>query len=283
MNTPPLITTIAAMQNQADTWRRQGLRVGLVPTMGYLHDGHLSLVTRCVTQADRTVVSIFVNPLQFGPAEDYAVYPRDLERDLGLLAPHGVAAVFHPTPEEFYPQDFCTTVEVSGLTDGLCGAFRPGHFRGVTTVVTKLFTAVIPHLAVFGQKDYQQCAVIRRMTRDLNLGVTIDVAPTVREADGLAMSSRNVFLTEEERQRAPAIYRALRQAEQAFLSGTREVAAVLERLKARLRTEVTERIDYVEGVDPDSLRPVEVYAGRLVLAVAVRMSKARLIDNLVLR
>jgi pantoate--beta-alanine ligase len=277
----PLITTVAAMQHQADAWRRMGLRVGLVPTMGYLHAGHLSLVTRSAAQADRTVVSIFVNPLQFGPSEDYAVYPRDLDRDLELLAPHGVAAVFHPTPEEIYPEGFCTAVEVSGLTDGLCGAFRPGHFRGVATVVAKLFTAVTPHLAVFGQKDYQQCAVIRRMTRDLNLGVTIDVAPTVREADGLAMSSRNVFLTEEERRRAPAIYRSLLEAEQTFLRGTREVAAVLERLRSRLAAEVSERIDYVEGVDPDSLRPMETFTGRLVLAVAVRMSKARLIDNLV--
>ena len=184
------IHTVAEMQAQSDAWRGAGLCVGLVPTMGFLHEGHLSLVDHSLEVADRTVVSIFVNPLQFGPKEDYAIYPRDMERDLDLLSRRGVDAVFHPQTVEFYPPDFSTSVEVEGLTKGLCGPFRPGHFRGVTTVVTKLFTAVKPHLAVFGQKDYQQATVIRRLVRDLNLDLRVEVAPTVREADGLAMSSR---------------------------------------------------------------------------------------------
>ena len=203
------IHTVAEMQAQSDTWRSAGLCVGLVPTMGFLHEGHLSLVDHCLETTDRTVVSIFVNPLQFGPKEDYAIYPRDMERDLDLLSRRGVDAVFHPQTVEFYPPDFSTFVEVEELTKGLCGPFRPGHFRGVTTVVTKLFTAVKPHLAVFGQKDYQQAAVIRRLVRDLNLDLRVEVAPTVREADGLAMSSRNILLSAEERQRASALYEAL--------------------------------------------------------------------------
>ena len=203
------IHAVAEMQAQSDAWRGTGLCVGLVPTMGFLHEGHLSLVDHSLEAADRTVVSIFVNPLQFGPQEDYAIYPRDMERDLDLLSRRGVDAVFHPQTVEFYPPDFSTFVEVEELTKGLCGPFRPGHFRGVTTVVTKLFTAVKPHLAVFGQKDYQQAAVIRRLVRDLNLDLRVEVVPTVREADGLAMSSRNILLSAEERQRASALYEAL--------------------------------------------------------------------------
>ncbi len=278
-----LITTVAAMQNLADFWRAQQQRICLVPTMGYLHEGHLSLVRHGAARAQRMVVSIFVNPLQFGPHEDFAVYPRDLERDLALLRPLAVDAVFHPSAEEFYRPGACTTVDVGGLTEGLCGAFRPGHFRGVTTVVTKLFTAVRPHQAVFGQKDYQQCAVIRQMTRDLNLGIDIAVAPTVREADGLAMSSRNVYLSPEERRRAPAIYQSLLAAESALQRGETAVQVVLDAVRGRLESEVSPRIDYVAGVDPDTLQPVARFAGQLVVAVALRMDRARLIDNLVVR
>jgi pantoate--beta-alanine ligase len=278
-----LITTVAAMQQLADTWRAQQRRICLIPTMGYLHEGHLSLVRHGAALAERMVVSIFVNPLQFGPHEDYAVYPRDLERDLALLRPLAVDAVFYPSAEEFYLAGACTTVDVGGLTDGLCGAFRPGHFRGVTTVVTKLFTAVRPHLAVFGQKDYQQCAVIRQMTRDLNLGIHIAVAPTVRETDGLAMSSRNVYLSPEERRRAPVIYQALLTAQSALQQGETCVPSVLDAVRRRLESEVSPRIDYVAGVDPDTLQPVTRFAGQLVLAVALRMDRARLIDNLVVR
>jgi pantoate--beta-alanine ligase len=276
----PLVTTVAAMQRQADLWRGQGLRVGLVPTMGYLHEGHLSLVERCRQESDRTVVSIFVNPLQFGPTEDLAIYPRDLDRDLELLSRYRVEAVFHPAPEEFYPRGFSTYVEVQGLTDGLCGTFRPGHFRGVTTVVAKLFAAVQPHLAVFGQKDYQQSAVIRRLVRDLNLGIRIVVAPTVREADGLAMSSRNIHLDPRERQRAPVLYQSLCQAREAILAGERDADALIARMRARIAAALTDRIDYIAAVDPDTLEPVARIQGPVVLALAVRLPKVRLIDNL---
>ncbi|MEW6755809.1 MAG: pantoate--beta-alanine ligase [Candidatus Latescibacterota bacterium] len=281
MTTPRTIETTRGMQETAEAWRRQGLRVGLVPTMGYLHEGHLSLVDRCRQESDVTVVSIFVNPLQFGPAEDYAVYPRDLERDLGLLAERGVEAVFHPSVEEVYPPGFATHVEVSGLTEGLCGAFRPGHFRGVTTVVTKLFTAVRPHVAVFGQKDYQQAAVIRRLERDLNLGIRIAVSPTVREADGLAMSSRNVNLTAEERARAPVLFAALSWAREQILAGQRETAPLATRIRQQIQAGLTERIDYVEVADAETLAPVRRIAGRAVIALAVRVGRVRLIDNVV--
>lgn len=280
MSTPSIISTIDAMHHQADAWRRQDLRIGLAPTMGYLHDGHLKLVEICQQQCDRTVVSIFVNPLQFGPREDYAIYPRDLDRDLQFLSRYQVAAVFHPPPEEFYPDGFSTHVEVQGLTEGLCGAFRPGHFRGVTTVVAKLFTAVRPQLAVFGQKDYQQSAVIRRMVRDLNMGIDIVVAPTVREPDGLAMSSRNINLTPRERQRAPVLYQALRQTRDAIRAGEQDAARLIDRMRERIGRELTEKIDYIAIADPDSLEPVERLTSPVVIALAVRLSRVRLIDNI---
>lgn len=281
MSTPALITTTRAMQQQSEVWRREGLRVGLVPTMGYLHDGHLSLVERCRQESDRTVVSIFVNPLQFGPGEDLVIYPRDLEHDLELLARYQVEAVFQPSPEEFYPDGFSTHVEVEGLTKGLCGAFRPGHFRGVTTVVAKLFTAVMPHVAVFGQKDYQQSAVIRRMVRDLNMRIHIAVAPTVREQDGLAMSSRNINLNDEERRRAPVLYHSLSQAQNAIQAGDKDASAIISRMRQQIESELTDRIDYIAVVDPDSLEPVERIENRIVIALAVRLPQVRLIDNIV--
>ena len=248
--------------------------------MGYLHEGHLKLVEICQEQCDRTVVSIFVNPLQFGPREDYAIYPRDLDRDLQSLSGHQVAAVFHPTPEEFYPEGFSTHVEVQNLTQGLCGASRPGHFRGVTTVVAKLFTSVRPQLAVFGQKDYQQSAVIRRMVRDLNMGIEIVVAPTVRESDGLAMSSRNINLTPEERYRVPVLYQALRQARDAIRSGEQDAALLVDRMRERISRQLTDKIDYIAVVDPDSLESVARISGSVVIALAVHLSRVRLIDNI---
>jgi pantoate--beta-alanine ligase len=282
MPTPLLLDTVAAMHQQADAWRRQDLRIGLVPTMGYLHDGHLSLVERCRRESDRTVVSIFVNPLQFGPQEDFDIYPRDLDRDLERLSSHGVEAVFHPTPEEFYPDGFATSVEVEGLTSGLCGAFRPGHFTGVTTVVTKLFTATRPDVALFGQKDYQQSAVIRRMVRDLNLGIDIVVAPTVREPDGLAMSSRNINLTAQEREHAPLLYQLLSQTRAAILAGERDADLLVERMRQQISAELTDHIDYIAILDPDSLEPIAQIRGPVVVALAVRLSKVRLIDNILI-
>lgn len=274
------ITTVAAMQAQSEAWRSEGLRIGLVPTMGFLHQGHLSLVDHSLNTTDRTVVSIFVNPLQFGPKEDFAVYPRDLERDLELLDSRGVDAVFRPQTTEFYPPDFSTSIEVSQLTAGLCGAVRPGHFRGVTTVVTKLFTAIKPHIAVFGQKDYQQSAVIRRLVRDLNLDLHIEVAPTIREADGLAMSSRNINLTEDERRRAPALYQALKMGKQLIDQGAGDARQIIAEMRAHIERELGGSIDYISIVHPDTLEELADIAGPVVIALAVRLSTVRLIDNI---
>ena len=274
------IHTVAEMQAQADAWRSAGRCIGLVPTMGFLHEGHLSLVDHSLKAADRTVVSLFVNPLQFGPKEDFAIYPRDLKRDLDLLARRGVDAVFHPKTAEFYPADFSTFVEVEALTQSLCGPFRPGHFRGVTTVVTKLFTAVKPHLAVFGQKDYQQAAVIGRLVRDLNLDLRVEVAPTVREADGLAMSSRNVLLSAEERPRASALYEALTMGRYRIEQGERDASRIIAAMRAHIERTLTPRIDYIAMVQPATLEEVAHIAGPVVLALAVRLSNVRLIDNI---
>lgn len=281
MSNPALarIHTAVQMQSQSDAWRKAGHRIGLVPTMGSLHEGHLSLVDHCLQAVDRTVVTIFVNPLQFGPKEDLAMYPRDLNRDLDLLSRRGVDAVFHPKTAEFYPPNFSTFIEVQQLTRGLCGAFRPGHFRGVTTVVTKLFTAVKPHLAVFGQKDYQQSAVIRRLVRDLNLDLRIAVAPTVREEDGLAMSSRNINLNEDERNRAPALYQALECGRRKVEAGERDAGRIVAALHERIASQLTPQIDYISIVHPDTLEEVGTIAGPVVIALAVRLSRVRLIDN----
>jgi pantoate--beta-alanine ligase len=280
MSKPQLINTVAKMQAQSDTWRGEGLRIGLVPTMGFLHEGHLSLVDYSLSTADRTIVSIFVNPLQFGPKEDFTIYPRDIERDIKLLAQRGVDAVFKPQTAEFYPPDFSTTVEVTQLTDGLCGAIRPGHFRGVTTVVSKLFTATKPHLAVFGQKDYQQSAVIRRMVRDLSLDLRIEIAPTMREADGLAMSSRNVNLTEDERRRVPALYQALEIAKRYIERGEPDTQRIIGEMRRHIEKEVGGDIEYISIVHPDTLEDLSQIAGPVVIALAVRLANVRLIDNI---
>ncbi len=280
MSKPQRINTVAKMQAQSDTWRSEGLRIGLVPTMGFLHEGHLSLVDYSLNAADRTIVSIFVNPLQFGPKEDLAIYPRDIERDIKLLTQLGVDAVFKPQTVEFYPPDFSTTVEVTQLTNGLCGPIRPSHFRGVTTVVSKLFTATKPHLAVFGQKDYQQSVVIRRLVRDLNLDLRIEVAPTMREADGLAMSSRNVNLTEDERRRVPALYQALEMAKRYIERGERDTQRIIGEIRRHIEKEVDGDIEYISIVHPDTLEDLSQIAGPVVIALAVRLANVRLIDNI---
>ena len=274
------INTVAGMQTRADAWRSEGVSIGLVPTMGFLHEGHLSLVDHSLKNADRTVVSIYVNPLQFGPQEDFSIYPRDIERDIAMLAQRGVDAVFKPRTEEFYPADFSTSVEVTELTESLCGALRPGHFRGVTTVVSKLFAAVKPHIAIFGQKDYQQSAVIRRLVRDLNMDLRIEIAPTVREADGLAMSSRNVNLTEDERNRAPALYRALAQGKQRIEQGQHDACRICDEIRDYIVTELGGTIDYISIVHPDTLEAIPVISGPVVIILAVRLSQVRLIDNI---
>ncbi|MBW7920433.1 MAG: pantoate--beta-alanine ligase [Anaerolineales bacterium] len=256
-------------------------RLGLVPTMGYLHKGHLSLARRAREECDRVAASIFVNPTQFGPTEDLSKYPRDLDRDLSLLEAAGVDLVWTPDNETMYPPDFSTWVEVEGLTRPLEGAARPGHFRGVTTVVAKLFNAVQPQAAYFGQKDAQQAAVVRKMTRDLNFPVEIVVCPTVREADGLAMSSRNSYLSPEERKSAVVLFRALTAAREAFERGERDAESLRKVMSATLASEPRARTQYVSCADYDTLEELGTVTGKALLSMAVFIGKTRLIDNFV--
>jgi len=257
-------------------------RVGLVPTMGYLHEGHLSLVRRAREECDHVVVSIFVNPTQFGPKEDLSKYPRDLDRDLSLLEPLGVDLVWMPTAEIMYPPGYQTWVEVEGITQPLEGSMRPGHFRGVTTVVAKLFNAVQPDNAYFGQKDAQQATVIRQMTRDLNFPLEIVVCPIVREPDGLAMSSRNVYLDPEQRRAATVLSRSLRAAQEAYEQGERDAEKLRGKMKEVLAGEPLAQVQYVSCADYDTLEELETVTGKALLSMAVFMGKTRLIDNIVL-
>lgn len=277
-----IIHSIKEMQTEADRLRADGLKIGFVPTMGFLHEGHLSLIREAGRRTDRIVVSIFVNPTQFGPKEDFAAYPRDFERDRKLSEAEGTDIIFNPVDTEMYPAGHCTHVDVDGLTETLCGASRPGHFRGVTTIVAKLFTAVKPHVAVFGQKDAQQAAVIRRMTADLNLDVEIVVAPIVREADGLAMSSRNVYLSPSERADAVVLRQSLLAAEELFQKGERDASVLVRSVKSMIESKPSARIDYVALSDPDTLQPTDQARSGDLMAVAVFVGKTRLIDNLIL-
>jgi pantoate--beta-alanine ligase len=261
--------------------RRAAGDVGLVPTMGAFHEGHLSLMRHARAECETVVVSLFVNPAQFGEGEDLSAYPRDEERDAALAAELGVDLLFAPPLEEVYPPDFATTVEVLGLTDVLCGAKRPGHFAGVTTVVTKLFNMVGPDVAYFGQKDAQQAAVIRKLVGDLDMPVRVEVLPTVREPDGLALSSRNAYLGAAERERALALSRALAAAEAEVAAGRRESAAVLSAARRELEARGVEP-EYLELRSADDLSPAERVNGRTLLAVAARVGRARLIDNTIL-
>lgn len=256
--------------------------VGLVPTMGYLHEGHLSLMRRARQECDRVVVSIFVNSTQFSASEDLSRYPRDLERDLRLMEPLGVDLVWNPTPEIMYPAGYQTWVTVDALTRPLEGRLRPEHFRGVTTVVAKLFNAVQPHKTYFGQKDAQQVAVIRRMVRDLNFPLEVVTCPTVREADGLAMSSRNQYLVGKDRQAATILYRALSAANSAYHAGERSAAQLRQRMEAVLATESGVTIQYISCADYDSLEELETIGGKALLSMAVLIGRTRLIDNFVL-
>jgi pantoate--beta-alanine ligase len=271
-----VIEQVRAMQTWSDEGRREGKRIGLVPTMGCLHEGHLSLIRLARKRTDGVVVSIFVNPTQFGPAEDFEKYPRTFERDQELVEQAGGAVIFAPNVEEMYPPGFCTRVEVEGLTKGLCGASRPDHLRGVTTVVAKLLCAVKPHVAVFGRKDFQQAAVIRRMVQDLNLDVEIVAAPTVREADGLALSSRNAYLSPKERRDARVLFQSLELARERVRAGEREASGVIEAMKAEILTKPTARIDYIEMVDAESLEPVTRVEGQVLVALAVWIGSTRL-------
>ena len=255
---------------------------GLVPTMGYLHEGHLSLIRRAKQECDHVAVSIFVNPTQFAPTEDLSKYPRDLERDLRLIEPLGVDLVWTPTPEVMYPSGFQTWVEVETLTKPLEGAMRPAHFRGVTTVVAKLFNAVQPHKAYFGQKDAQQAAVIRQMTRDLSYPVEVVVCPIVREADGLAMSSRNKYLEGADRQAALVLSRALTAAKELYDAGERDAETLRAKMKEVIAAEPRAQMQYVSCADYDTLAELETVTGKTLLSMAVLIGKTRLIDNFVL-
>ena len=277
-----LIEKIADLREEIKRFKREGKIIGFVPTMGYFHEGHLSLMEIARKRSDVLVVSIFVNPIQFGPNEDYNRYPRDLKRDLKLAEERGVDIVFHPDNREMYQENFQTYVNVEKLTKGMCGKYRPGHFRGVTTVVAKLFNIVQPDIAVFGQKDAQQAMVIKRMVGDLNFPVEIVVGPVIREHDGLAMSSRNTYLNDEERKQAPMIYKALKVAREKVKMGNRDAAKLKEIIENTIATAPLARIEYVEIVDDENLEPVsEVKPGTLA-AVAVWFGKTRLIDNIYL-
>lgn len=262
--------------------RREGKRIGLVPTMGALHQGHLSLVKMARSQTDWVAVSIFVNPLQFGPNEDLAHYPRPFERDCKLLESNSIQALFAPTIEEMYSVDAHTVVEVPELSGRLCGASRPGHFRGVTTVVAKLFNIVSPDVAFFGQKDAAQVAIIKRMVRDLNFGVQIAIGGTVREPDGLAMSSRNQYLDPQQRKAATVLHRALMQVQQLADRGEHRSAILLQAARGVIADEPTARLDYVEAVDPNNLEPVADIKRGALIAIAAFFGSTRLIDNILL-
>jgi len=257
-------------------------KVGLVPTMGYLHEGHLSLIRRAREECDHVVVSIFVNPTQFGPKEDLSKYPRDLDRDLSLIEPLGADLVWMPTAEIMYPKGYQTWVEVETVTRPLEGAMRPGHFRGVTTVVAKLFNGVQPHRAYFGQKDAQQATVIRQMTRDLNFPIEIVVCPIIREPDGLAMSSRNVYLDPEERKAATMLYRSLYAAKNVYENGERDAEKLRQIMREVIASEPLAQMQYVSCADYNTLEELETVTGKTLLSMAVFLGKTRLIDNFVL-
>jgi pantoate--beta-alanine ligase len=275
--------TVSGLRQFLAAPRAAGKRIGLVPTMGYLHAGHMSLVQAARRECDVVVMSIFVNPKQFGPQEDFATYPRDMEGDLRQAREAGVDAVFTPSVEEMYPPGFLTEVIVHELTAPLCGASRPGHFNGVTTVVAKLLNIVGPDRAYFGQKDYQQVTIIRRMVTDLCMPLEVITCPTVREPDGLAMSSRNAYLNPAERQAALVLSRALRLAEERLAQGERQGARLTATLRDCIAQEPLARIDYVAVCDPQTLREVEQISGIILVALAVYIGKTRLIDNAVLK
>ena len=279
----PIANTVGEVRAIIAGWKKEGLSVGLAPTMGYLHEGHQSLIEQAAKDNDRVVVSIFVNPMQFGPNEDLANYPRDLARDLSRCKSAGAHLVFHPEPAVMYSPEFRTSVQVSQLTTGLCGKSRPTHFLGVCTVVCKLFNIIAPDRAYFGQKDAQQLAVIKRMTQDLNIPVDVIGCPIVREPDGLAKSSRNAYLLPDERTAARALNRSLRLAEAAVAAGERDSRVLASIIKDIMEAEPQVRIDYIEIVHPDSMQPLPRLEGSVLIAVAAYVGKARLLDNTVVR
>lgn len=283
MNEPlspiPVVHTIDAIRELVQEWKRQGLSVGLVPTMGYLHEGHQSLIERAARDNDRVVVSDFVNPIQFGPSEDLESYPRDLQRDTALVERAGGSVLFNPTPAEMYFPDRTTAITMSTITEELCGKTRPVHFGGVCTVVAKLFNIVTPDRAYFGKKDAQQLLVIRRMVRDLNFNIEIIGCPIIREADGLAKSSRNTYLTEAERAAAPVLHRALERGRALAESGERSSEVIITAIREVLDSEPLTDTEYVEIVDLETVHPVPTLDQPVLVALAVRLGTTRLIDN----
>jgi pantoate--beta-alanine ligase len=277
--TPPIVSSVSQTREQLDRVRRDGKRIGLVPTMGALHAGHASLMEHARAECDFVVVSIFVNPLQFGPSEDFQRYPRPLEKDAALCVENGVDLIFAPETGDMYASPQITFVEVTRITEHLCGAFRPGHFRGVATVVLKLFNIVQPDFSYFGEKDYQQLCVIRRMVDDFNLRLTIVPVPTYRESDGLALSSRNIYLSPAERAAAPALYRALTLARDRVASGETDATTIKAAAMNVLAAEPLIRIQYFEIVDTAEVQPVTTVIGPVRIAAAIFIGKTRLIDN----
>ena len=274
--------TVAQTRARVKEWRRQGLSVGLVPTMGYLHEGHQSLIKKAVEQNDRVVVSVFVNPTQFAPNEDLESYPRDLEADKKLCESTGASLVFHPEPSEMYPDGFSTHVVMENLTKELCGKSRPIHFGGVCTVVSKLFNIVQPDRAYFGQKDAQQLAIVKQMVSDLNFDIEIVGCPIVREPDGLAKSSRNTYLTPEQRKAALVVSQAVRLGEAMVKNGERSAKAVIKAMTDKINSEPLAKIDYVNAVNALTIEPVDTLSGEILVAAAVYFGKTRLIDNFML-
>ncbi len=273
--------TVEDVKSQVRQWKKEGLTVGLVPTMGYLHEGHESLIKRAVAENDRVVVSVFLNPTQFAPNEDLASYPRDFEADTKLCEGAGAALVFHPEPSEMYAEDACTFVDMTAVTKELCGKSRPIHFRGVCTVVNKLMNISMADRAYFGQKDAQQLAVIRRMVRDLNMNVEVVGCPIIREADGLAKSSRNTYLSEEERKAGLVLSQAVKLGQKLVAEGEKSAAAVTGAMSELISAEPLAKIDYVSMVSWDSIEPVETIEGPVLVAMAVYIGKTRLIDNFI--
>ena len=273
--------TVEDVKLQVREWKKEGLTVGLVPTMGYLHEGHESLIKRAVAENDRVVVSVFLNPTQFAPNEDLASYPRDFEADTKLCEGAGAALVFHPEPSEMYAEDACTFVDMTAVTKELCGKSRPIHFRGVCTVVNKLMNISMADRAYFGQKDAQQLAVIRRMVRDLNMNVEVVGCPIIREADGLAKSSRNTYLSEEERKAGLVLSQAVKLGQKLVAEGEKSAAAVTGAMSELISAEPLAKIDYVSMVSWDSIEPVETIEGPVLVAMAVYIGKTRLIDNFI--
>ena len=273
--------TVKEVRTKINEWKKQGLTVGFVPTMGYLHEGHKSLMEAARAHNDKVAVSIFVNPMQFGPSEDLKTYPRDFNRDIKLCESVGVDLIFHPEPSEMYDDNFCSYVDMNGLTEELCGKSRPGHFRGVQTVVLKLFNIVKPDRAYFGQKDAQQLAVIKRMVADLNADVEIIGCPIIREVDGLAKSSRNTYLSKNERAAALILSKSLDLGKKLIEQGETDAKKVIKAISNNIKTEPLARIDYVSAVDFNTIKPVDKIGKSVLIAIAVYIGKTRLIDNFI--